>query len=328
MTPSHLIFATTLAFLTLGAALNASAQDLASSSAKKDEHKKIINQYDPIYKIAPSSKVVTIQDDNKKPTIGYINTDAIPVQDYGIYFIREPGTQPNEARLRISLPVSVVGCVSATPPKLRVIEEPPYLRATITPPVIKPNRTKNPGRKTCQNLANNLYVDLVLNRDAIKEHGIEKLSLRDGSTYDTFNIYLDEEKILLTGSSETFKPQKRPNKPNPLEYWFYPENTVILSARNTGDYDETQLFPEIKKLANEQNLITMNAVMTEFEQDEDDKNRYYFVDETGVLPKKIGDANNIAIGQIKLKQDYTGLGGDYNVTNSYEIYARKPGYYD
>lgn len=278
-----------------------------------EQPKKVINQYDDKYKVKPI-------------IVESRRGDVIPQNKVGVYFVRA-SDDPAEATLRLSSPLSVNGCIIVHQPPPVIAEEPPYLRVFLENPSVQLDREARLNQTSCQQAPQFLYSDIKLNRDTLMAQGINKIVLRNNLLSDTYNLDLTSERIMLVPDTQkTFKPQDTPGKSNPLEYWFYPANTIILSVPKSKDARET--YELLKPLANEKNLITLGSVLPGFGQNLDQETRFYFVDETGALPKQMGDKNSMPLGEIQVTRTFTGMQGPYDVNEKLEVFAMKPGYYD
>jgi len=286
-----------------------------------------INQYDPRYNPGANPPKHTPLD---APTIapGPRNTSVIPVQDYSLFFIREPDANADEVYMRMALPLNVEGCLDITPPTLQKIEQaPPYLRIFINPPIIRPNHKKAPDQG-CQASTQEAYLDVILNRKNIRSKNIDTLTIREGTAADEFKIHISKNKILLTGSPATFVPRILPGKTNPLEYWFYPENTVILNTLDTKDASPEETYDAIKKLANDNNMISLETAIPRYRQLYDSKNRFFFVDKSNTWPQKINENASTLLGKIELQKQRTGLNGPFTYTSNHNVFVSKPSYFD
>lgn len=288
-----------------------SAQTPPVATTEEAAPKPIINQYDKKYKVKP----VVIKSGRG---------DIIPQNKIGVYFVRA-GNNPNEAVLRLSSPLSVNGCITLDQPPPTLEAQPPYLRVFLETPSIRLD--KEIPQTTCQQAPQFIYSDITLTRDDLLATGINKLVLRNHLLSDTYSIDITSERIMLTPDTQvTFKPQTTAGKSNPLEFWFYPANTIILTVPKSENARET--YELLKPLANEKNLITLGSVLPGFGQNLDQETRFYFVDETGALPKQMGDKNSIPFGEIQVTKTLTGMQGPYQVNETLPVFAMKPGYYD
>lgn len=281
------------------------------AETEAEETEKHIDQYDPKYKVKP----ILVESGRG---------DIIPQNKVGVYFVRA-SNNANEAVLRLSSPLSVNGCMTIDQPPPVLEAQPPYLRVFLENPSIRID--KEVRQTACQQAPQFIYSDIILTRDDILATGIDKLVLRNNLLSDTYKIDITSERITLTPDTQvTFKPQETPGKSNPLEFWFYPANTIILSVPKSENARET--YELLKPLANEKNLITLGSVLPGFGQNLDQETRFYFVDETGALPKQMGEKNSIPFGKIEVTKTFTGMQGPYQVNETLDVFAMRPGYYD
>lgn len=302
---------TTLVLITLHAT-NALAQ--LPGQQQQQAANPVINQYDPKYKVKP----IIVQTGQR---------EVIPQNKIGVYFVRDEIALPGTATLRLASPVSVNGCFTVIQPPPILVKEPPFLRIIMQAPSIQTNTEFENNLSACEQPPKLIYTDVVLDSHELITENIRTLSFKTDILTEDYSIDVNNQRIMLFPESQiVFRPQSVPGKSNPLEYWFYPKNTILLSVPKSTNADET--YALLKPLANEANLITLGSVLPDFAQNFDTETRFYFVDETGKLKKEMGEKNSIPFGKIEVTRTYTGINGHYDINESLNVFAMKPGYYD
>ena len=212
-----------------------------------------------------------------------------------------------EALLRLSTLANVTGCATVRPLRHDVEITNHYLDVIVKGYSIDfsgaPNNPNN-----CKKGSQYSTADIPLDRKLIEDNGIEqiRLVLDRGLGSDYYTVTLGKDFLELTPSSQKiFKPGKAPsNGQLMLSHWYYPENTLILSAPRPGE-PQASITGDF---ARAHGLMPLETLMPGFTPPSGQAARYYYVDGSGALAAKVPGTDNVAVGD--------------------GIYARRPGLYE
>lgn len=212
-----------------------------------------------------------------------------------------------EAMLRLSTVVAVTGCAAVQPLRHEVEITNHYLDVVVKGYHIHFSDTPH-DTKTCKKGAQYSTADIPLDRKLIEDNGIEqiRLILDRGLGSDYYHVALDKDRLELTPRSQTvFKPGKSPANGQPvLTHWYYPENTVILTAPRPGQ-PQASLTGDF---ARANGLVTLESLLPGFTPPAGQNGRYYYVDGSGRIAAKLPDTGTLTVGD--------------------GIYAQRPGLYE
>lgn len=210
-----------------------------------------------------------------------------------------------EAVLRLSTVVSLSGCMKVEPLRHDVEVNDMYLDVVVKGYDVNLIDSK----KGCPQGAQQSIADIPLDRQLIADNGIEqiRLVLDRGLGSDYYLVNLGTDRLELTPTSQKiFKPGKRPAGGQiALSHWYYPKETLVLTAPRPGVNQETGI---IEAFAKAYDLTPLVQLMPDFIVPSGQPGRYYYVDTTGAMAATIVNTNNVTVGD--------------------GIYARRPGLYE
>jgi hypothetical protein len=256
----------------------------------------------------------------KAPDLG-LNTGST----FAVNFVRTSGASFDEATLRISMPVLVNGCVKVKMVPAKVQQLGSNLSITVEKPEVRLSKEPRYSQHSCGMKASGASVDVKINRADLMENGIKQIALKSkGSGGDTYYVEATHDNLtLIPKSTQIFKPNDSVSMPDPLSYWFYPANTVVLSvSRIAGD-----LSPEIRQLAHNKGMVGLDDTIAGFEQPAG-QNKLYFVDQSGATVAKIKEGGTTSVGQIPETQIFSGPQGEYEKQVGLDVMAHLPGLLD
>ena len=200
---------------------------------------------------------------------------------YNVYLLRDTngGSDPI---LRIMTPVGITGCpkISELVPTVKVNDI--YLDVKITGYGIDKNNLPREPHIACNKAMQFAIADIPLPRANLYDSGIKALRLgfiSGGIGRDQYDVALDGPKLSLTAKSPAvFKSGKRPDGSIATEFWFYPENTLILSAPTT---QKDQQSAAIEAFASKNGLTPLAQLLDGFSAPSGQTIRQYYVDQSG-----------------------------------------------
>jgi hypothetical protein len=278
---------------------------------EEEEDNKPINQYDEKYKPeGPASK-----DDKKDKNFTAVN-------GFTLHFVRDLNVGADEAVLRISQPVSVNGCVDITMEPPVVEQRGAAISITVKQPKIVLNKKPQYSTHGCRMKMTGANADVKLNRADIMENGVKQIAFKVSGAPDTYMVDVTHNRLtLIPKTSYMFKPNIGMGMPDPMTYWFYPVNTIVLIApRATQDVTE-----EITKLAHRNQMVGLEDTLIGFEQPPARENKLYFVDQTGKTAKQIDTEGTVFLGQVPQLTAYRGAQGTYEKETGIDVLAHRPG---
>ncbi len=263
---------------------------------------------------------------------------------FSMNFVRDPKAAPNEATLRLSQSYSVSGCVNIKPMTVTPRIAGQRLEYTVSEPVVTLSKEPQYSQFDCKPSVNTVTTDIVFNRDIILEKKINKVTLRGPGGQDQYEIYANEHTLSLytkvrdpmTGKyvkssdgkgKEAFKPLKSTQRDDPLTYWFYPENTLVLYVPGTSE-NPGQLAERVHELAGKYGMIEAKFAMPGFVSPLKDQNVFYYVDQVGLHANKIRQNGAGPFGNITVKEMFQGPEGPHEKDTVVAVYARLPGLMD
>lgn len=267
---------------------------------------------------------------------------ALPNYGYTINFIHKDGTAPNEAVLRVSLPLNLSGCYEVLPPETTVKVTGSQAEIIVSDPVIKKDKTPQYGHNTCKKNTGTVVADAVLDRDLLIRKKVNMLRLKGSVGQEKYDLYVDTDRLVLYtkardfltnedrridwhGDKLLFKPYVGTQTETPLTYWFYPENTVVLSVPTARA--DNDVSAEIKKFAQGRGMVALSSVIPDFEPPTQSTNKLYFVDQVGTLAQTLGPQLD-NVGTVTVGETFYGPNGPYQRPKKLEVMASTPGLMD
>lgn len=208
-----------------------------------------------------------------------------------------------EAVLRLSTIVNLNGCPKVHPLRHEIEVNGIYLDVTVKGYTVDfENLPRNPQFACKQNVQYSA-ADIPLDRKLIEDNNIQQIRfvLGRGLASDYYIVDLDDKRLQLTPRSQkVFKPGKNPyGGQATLGYWYYPENTLILSSPAAPKDQRDNI---ITAFANTHGLAPMKSVMPDFIMPSGQEGRHYYVDKAGTLTGKIAGDNGAVLDGIYVRR--------------------------
>ena len=214
-----------------------------------------------------------------------------------------------EAVLRLSTVVNLTGCPKVHPLRHDVEVNDIYLDVVVKGYTVDFRDMPKAPQYECKQNIQYSAADIPLDRKLIEDNKIQqiRLVLDRGLGSDYYYINLGKDTLEITPRSQKiFKPGRAPQGgQSALKYWYYPENTLILSAPAAP---AMQRDDTVMNYANQAGLLPLTSIIPDFVAPTGQEGRHYYVDGTGNVAKKVTSRDNTALDDV--------------------ILARRPGLYE
>ncbi len=243
----------------------------------------------------------------------FLATPALALKDYmpdklnvGLLRQNDPS---GEAVLHLSTAVNLSGCPRVNPLRHDVQINDIYLDIVIKGYTIDFRDMPQAPQYACKQDAQYATADIPIDRTLIESNKIQKIRLRldHGRGSDDYAVILNTNTMELIPQTQTiFKPMRAPRGGQlALTHWYYPENTIILSAPSTPRGVRNAAVIEF---ARQSGLTDLAGLFPDFTPPGRQNDLHYYVDQAGTLADKIPARDRV------------------NLNNT--IQARRPGSYE
>lgn len=275
----------------------------------------IFNPYDPQYR-----------------PVHYMNTMAqhrksLTGSRFNLRFIRptDDNTSDQTAILRFSQTVTIGGCAHMTVPEPDILMNGQMMIVTLPDPVITVQKNKRYAHYECGDVPKEINIDLPLKRASIANDNIKTLLLRNRFGADRYTVDLRDSALsIYPQTTLIFEPAVISGNQDPLQYWFYPRDTIIAEVPTAQGGD---VFWEMEQWALTKNLVPLDLKLKGFLQPSQ-TNKIYYVDESGQTAPHLTRDKMVPVGHIVLKEQWYGSNGPYKKNTTFQITAKKPGLYE
>jgi hypothetical protein len=278
---------------------------------QQEEGPGIVNQYSSKYK-----------KDFKDPNTKELPA-LLPTFEYTINFIRVPGSS-GQVVMRMMMPLALSGCVKMKHPVITIRETPPLISLRATSLELEIDKSVRYAHFQCDVRSQYAYFDLPLDRDNLLEKNIRKINVRsDAGHFRNIDLDVNENRLIAMISGNQTKAGMIPGAGGMTTFWFFPENTIVLSA---GEKLDTAARTELKSRARGAGLVPVEEQIVDFKPDPVKTNIAYFIDPTGRWKDQISDAGKpVAFGTIAASETFFGPNGQYQQPRNIQVFARVPG---
>jgi hypothetical protein len=231
-------------------------------------------------------------------TLAFITPAA--AKDYvpnalNIALLRQNDTS-GEALLRLSTLVNLNGCPKVHPLRHEIEVNAIYLDVIVHGYAVDFSNLPNDPHFSCKQNVQYSAADIPLDRKLLEDNGIQQIRfvLGRGLGSDYYVVDLDEKHLQLTPRSQKiFKPGKTPyGGQAALSYWYYPANTLILSAPAAPKDQQDSV---VAAFATARGLQKLTNIMPDFIMPPGQAGRHYYVDKADVLTEKISDPGSAVL---------------------------------
>lgn len=244
---------------------------------------------------------------------------------------RDPQLPPGHFVLYMSATKSLVSCVKILNPKFATeFNANGTMTITMEKYTVDARDMPRYPHYQCNTTPQQPGVYVNLSKELLQENNVKKIKFKVAKTSETYLVKVTDNYIQLTPETRR-APQDLANRFRPLEVngvnttmklWFYPENTVILTADGT-DKDIT-LESRLMELARAKGLTPLTDVMPEHATFRKPAGQYYFVDQSGRY--RVGNGELFDYIQADIMK--FGLEADEPAKKNVAVFIRKPGQYD
>ncbi len=169
------------------------------------------------------------------------------------------------------------------------------------------------------------YFDLPLKREDLIAKNIDTIKINsDSGMSRTVKLDVNDDRIvaMLSGAAAG-RALPTPGAGGISTFWFYPENTVVLTASEKLTEDART---ELNTRARSAGLIPMAEQLASYDTGTVLANNAYFIDNTGHLKKQIDEAGKpVAFGTVSTTETYFGPNGQYQQPRNIQVFAKLPG---
>lgn len=284
------------------------------SGEEEDKRPEIVNPYSSKFK-----KNYVDPNEKKLPKI-------LPNFAHKVGFIRPPGAAPGEAVLRMMTPLALSGCAHLKQPVVAIREAPGSIALRVTSTELELDKTVRYAHFQCNVRSQYAYFDLPLRRDELLEKHISRISVNsDSGQFRDIALDVNEDRViaLVSGQRKNVSAGSTPGAGGIATFWFFPENTIVLSA---SEKLNAEARAALKDNARTAGLVPIEEQIAGFEPGTEMANNAYFIDPTGSWKNRIGEAGKpVAFGTVSTSETYFGPNGQYQQPRNVQVYARVPG---
>lgn len=253
----------------------------------------------------------------------YFSKSPITPGNYSIFFVRTDTAKQDEAVLRLASRESVSGCAVIRQPTVEETQKGPTLWFNISDAQVGVDSSVRYAHFQCSAGRQYAGADLVLNRDRLLAGGITQVGLKSGAGTDLYSVEVDKSHIRLEPKSQrSFVPLYADNRPDPMIYWFYPADTIVLYAPVVPD--KKDIGDKITELAEKAGLKKIETAIPEFLPPSQAANTLYFVDPGESKSKMLESGKAVPMGNVASTEKFYGVNGAYEQPVQVAVYARRP----
>lgn len=245
-----------------------------------------------------------------------------------ISLARLPGMGPDEFAIRLTSPDTVVGCFAISDLYYAGFFKEIYADIYLNGYEMDLRGQPNAPHYNCDLGYKNATAWVKMNRNDLIANGIKQYRIWNGPFANYYTIDMAKNKITLRASQQMGPVKFTPHSTgtyDPLTFWFYPQNTVLLyapQARPDDDFED-----KIRAFAEEKGMVPLDAVYPEFNSPLATGGFYYYVDRQNVIASTPGIESGLRLGAITIQKTVYGLKGDETAAQEMKIFARSPGMY-
>lgn len=182
----------------------------------------------------------------------------------------------------------------------------------------------------CNTAPQQAAVYVNLSQQLLQDNGVKKIKFKAGKSSENYLVKITDDYIQLTPEtrrdpkdvSNRFRPLEVNGVATTMKHWFYPENTVILTA--VGTAKDVTLESRLMELARSKGLTPLSETMPDHAHFRKQPDHYYFIDKQG----RYKAGNGELFDYIQADAMKFGLEADEPVKKNVAVFIRKPGQYD
>ena len=241
---------------------------------------------------------------------------------------RDPALPPDQFRMNLSVSQAGTGCMKLNNPGYSTKFISGTMEITMGARTTDERNMPQYAHFECNLAEQESAASIVLGKQLLQENGVKKIRFRAPGSIENFEVKMGDNYIQLLPANNRapdtmrFKARKITDIANPLKLWFYPENTVILTAE--GADKDVVLAGRIKEMAARFGLEPLETIIPSHKSTHRNINGFYFIDTKGQYKDAKGDLLDYAQADI---MKY-GLDADEPAQKNVAVFIRKPGQYD
>jgi len=245
----------------------------------------------------------------------------------GLKLLRNPGLGEGEFVIRMSVFDSLSGCPRYGDFMTETSYDNMYLDVKLASYTVDMRgMPQNPNE--CKKDMQVPHADVVLDKNLLKAQGITKVRFNYDVFIDTYSMEIGDNFVRLNpikmkrkNSANVYSAHGGYNAGSPMELMFLPMDTVVLYAPSVpGNVDAAR---EIEAMATGRGLVPLRA-QAGLAMPVQTPKVYYFTDPQNVYLKNLsGDAEK-SFGSVMVSKPVYGLNGNDIVSQSYDVYIKKP----
>ena len=246
----------------------------------------------------------------------------------GLKLLRNPALGEGEFVIRMSVHDAVSGCPRFGDFMTETSTDNMYLDVKLASYTVDMrDMPRNPNE--CKKDMQIPFADVVLDKNLLKAQGITKIRFNYDVFTDTYAldigdnyVRLDPVKTRRKNSANVYAGHGGYMGGTPLELMFLPMDTVVLYAPAVPS--NVSAAREIEAMAKGRGLVPLEAQTGVAMPTLPSKEAYYFTDPQNVVLKNLkGDAETM-FGSVMVSKPVYGLRGNDVVSQSYDVYIKKP----
>ena len=244
---------------------------------------------------------------------------------------RDPNLPTGHFVLFMSMTKTFVGCLKVSNPKYGTEFKDGMLIITLEKYTVDQRDMPRYPHYQCNMAPQEATIKIPLSKQLLTDNAVKKIKFRVDKTTETYNVKMTDEYIQLISESRQppsseinrFRPdQRNQGITNPLKFWFYPENTFILSA--DGISKDITMENDLVNLARSKGLTPLNDIFPDHKNYRKKADMYYFVDKDG----RYKNVNNELFDYLQVDAMRYGLEADEPIKKNVAVFIRKPGQYE
>lgn len=237
---------------------------------------------------------------------------------------RAPGLEAGQFILRLEAKDGISGCAKLSPLSYEVSFSGIYMDVTISDYTVD---MRNPGKTTlygCAFAPQTPAADIPLNISDIKDKGTKRIRFHADGLLEYYDIKYTDSHITLALSPDgppgpkRYRPLAANGIKDPLTFWFYPQNTLVLYA--PAARKDENMGAAIEAFARTKGLTPLQEIYSDFSPPLAPPAFYYYVDSTGFFNGLVIGESGSAVGTLNINRK-TGPDVLY-------LFARRPGRYE
>ncbi|MFK7838811.1 MAG: hypothetical protein AB8B83_00635 [Bdellovibrionales bacterium] len=251
--------------------------------------------------------------------------NIMPNYLYELETIRPENDENGDFTIRLLSPGSVTGCYKINPAEIEIVDAGAAIYVKIEEGSIELQTEATYDQFGCQITSGQQFIDINFNKNDLADNKTGKIIITSKSIGKLFDIEVETDDHSVTLHSELKTGVRAPSDviKRSIRHWFFPENTIILSANGMTTDPETA--KKVKDLAEEQELKPMKTMFDDFKSPKDG---LFYIDSENKFSEDLKENLTVPVGSISFDEQYFGANGPYTKSKKIGVFARKVGIND